>query len=167
MCCGSWGRRVGHNWATELNTPRVFRLSRILIVNYKGIENNCSNDSDSEIRWLTPNFGPAELILSVSCSVVSESLWSHELLVFPWDFPGKNSGVGWHVLLHGIFPTQGLKLHFLQLPHCRQILYCPSHQGSVTDYNALANLLITSLASNCFSGKWVNSRSCLWELLEK
>ena len=25
----------------------------------------------------------------------------------PWDFPGKNSGVGHHFLLQGIFPTQG------------------------------------------------------------
>ena len=25
-----------------------------------------------------------------------------------WDFPGKNTGVGSHPLLQGIFPTQGL-----------------------------------------------------------
>ena len=25
----------------------------------------------------------------------------------PWDFPGKNTGVGGHFLLQGIFPTQG------------------------------------------------------------
>ena len=25
----------------------------------------------------------------------------------PWDFPGKNTGVGCHFLLQGIFPTQG------------------------------------------------------------
>jgi len=41
------------------------------------------------------------------------------------DFPGKNTGVGCHALLQ-IFPTQGLKT---SLPHCRQILYCLSHQG--------------------------------------
>ena len=29
--------------------------------------------------------------------------------------------------LQGIFPTQGLDLGLL---HCRQILYCLSHQGS-------------------------------------
>ena len=32
-----------------------------------------------------------------------------------------------HFLLQGIFPTQGSKLGF---PHCRQMLYCLSHQGS-------------------------------------
>ena len=29
-------------------------------------------------------------------------------LLFPWDFPGKNPGVGCHFLLQGIFPIQGL-----------------------------------------------------------
>ena len=35
-------------------------------------------------------------------------------------FPGKNTGVGCHFLLQGIFLTQGLNLHLL---HCRKILY--------------------------------------------
>ena len=43
------------------------------------------------------------------------------------DSPGKNTGVGCHVLLYGIFPTQGSSSG---LPHCRWILYCLSHQGS-------------------------------------
>ena len=45
----------------------------------------------------------------------------------PWDFPGKNTGVSCHALLHGIFSTQGLNPGLL---HCRRILYCLSHQGS-------------------------------------
>ena len=39
----------------------------------------------------------------------------------PWDSPGKNTRVGCHCLLQGIFPTQGL---------CWWILYHLSHQGS-------------------------------------
>ena len=31
----------------------------------------------------------------------------------PWNFPGKNTGVGCHFLLSGIFPTQGPNLHLL------------------------------------------------------
>ena len=38
----------------------------------------------------------------------------------PWDFPDKNTGVGCHVLLQGIFPTQESNLGLL---HCRQILH--------------------------------------------
>ena len=41
-------------------------------------------------------------------------------LLCPWASPGKNTGVGCHVLLEGISPTQGLNLGLL---HCRQILY--------------------------------------------
>ena len=28
-------------------------------------------------------------------------------LLCPWDFPGENTGVGCHFLLHEVFPTQG------------------------------------------------------------
>ena len=43
------------------------------------------------------------------------------------DSPGKNTRVGCHALLQGIFPTQGLNPGLL---HYRQILYCLSHEGS-------------------------------------
>ena len=32
---------------------------------------------------------------------------SQESLFYTWDFLGKNTGVGCHFLLQGIFPTQG------------------------------------------------------------
>ena len=54
---------------------------------------------------------------------MSNSLRPHGLkparLPCPWDFPGKNTGVGCHSLLQGIFQTQGLNLGLL---HCSQIL---------------------------------------------
>ena len=56
-----------------------------------------------------------------------------------WDFPGKDTGVGCHFLLQGIFPTQGSNLGLL---HCRQILYCPSHQGTCYERMRLINRLI-------------------------
>ena len=43
------------------------------------------------------------------------------------DYPDKNTAVGSHALLQEIFPTQGSNPG---LPHCRQILYHLSHQGS-------------------------------------
>ena len=43
------------------------------------------------------------------------------------DSSGKNTGVGCHALLQGIFPTQGSNPG---LPLCRRILHCLSHQGS-------------------------------------
>ena len=44
------------------------------------------------------------------------------------DSPGKNTGVGCHSLLQGIFPTQGLNPGLL---HCQRILYHLSYQGSL------------------------------------
>ena len=44
------------------------------------------------------------------------------------DSPGKNTGVGCHTLLQGIFLTEGLNPGF---PHWRQILYHLNHQGSL------------------------------------
>ena len=38
-------------------------------------------------------------------------------LLCPWDFPGRNSGVGCPALLQGIFHTQGLNLCLLCLLH--------------------------------------------------
>ena len=41
-------------------------------------------------------------------------------LLSPWNFPGKSTGMGYHFLLQGIFPTQGWNPG---LPHCSQPLY--------------------------------------------
>ena len=66
---------------------------------------------------------------SVSHSVMSDSSRPHGLqparLLCPWNSPGKNTSVGSHSLLQGIFPTQGSNLGLL---HCGQILYHLSHQ---------------------------------------
>ena len=58
------------------------------------------------------------------------------------DSPGKNTGVGCQALLQGISPTQGLNPG---LPHCRQILYCLSHQGDTKlELSKLLNKLTSS-----------------------
>ena len=51
------------------------------------------------------------------------------------DSPGKNAGVGCHVLLQGIFPTQGLNPGLL---HYRQIFYHLSHQGSPFSFTVVS-----------------------------
>ena len=55
----------------------------------------------------------------LSRSVMSHSMWPHGLqparLLCPWDSPGKNTGVGCHFLLQGIFTTQGLYPGLLSL----------------------------------------------------
>ena len=48
-------------------------------------------------------------------------------LLCPWNSQGKNTGVGSHFFLQGIFRTLGSNPCLL---HRGQILYCLSHQGS-------------------------------------
>ena len=80
-----------------------------------------------------PLWGPESEKWKWSRSVMSDSLRPHGLyptrLLSPWNFPGKNTGVGYHFLLQRIFPTHGLNPGLL---HCRQTLYHLSHQGSPT-----------------------------------
>ena len=57
---------------------------------------------------------------------MSNSLWPHRLYS-PRNSPGQNTGVGSLSLLQGIFPTQGSNPGF---PHCKQIFYQLSHEGS-------------------------------------
>ena len=60
----------------------------------------------------------------------------HHCLCSSWNSPGQNTGVSGRSLLQGIFPTQGWNPG---LPHCRQILYQLSHQGSPSSKGSLNN----------------------------
>ena len=57
------------------------------------------------------------------------------------DTPGKNTGVGHHALLQGIFSNQGLNPG---LPHYRWILYCLSHQGGPTGHISMFISLVST-----------------------
>ena len=63
---------------------------------------------------------------SKSRSVMPDYLRPH-ILYSPWNSPGQNTGVDSLSLLQRIFPTQGSNPG---LPHCKQILYQLSQQGS-------------------------------------
>ena len=82
----------------------------------------------SDILWVNHS------LHVLSHSVVSDSHATHGLyparLLCLWDFSGKNTGVGGHFHLQGIFLTQGLNPGLL---HCRWILY-----RSATDPNISA-----------------------------
>ena len=53
----------------------------------------------------------------VSPSVCAQSFSRFQLFEAPWNFPNKNTGMGCHFLLQGIFPTQGLNPHLFCLLH--------------------------------------------------
>ena len=60
------------------------------------------------------------------CSTLRPHRLQSTRLLCPRDFPGKNTGVGCHFLLQGIFPTQGSNPGLL---HWQNSLLV-SHQGS-------------------------------------
>ena len=59
----------------------------------------------------------SDAILGSDTLHASDSLWPHWLqpisLLCPWNFPGKDTGVGCYFLLQGIFPNQGSNLRLL------------------------------------------------------
>ena len=61
-------------------------------------------------------------------------------LLCPWDFPGKNTGVGCHALFQGIFLTQGSSLHLIRLLHWQAGSLPPCHLGSPTWQAAFVSL---------------------------
>ena len=88
----------------------------------------------------------------LSHSVVSDSLCPHG------NSSGKNTGVGCHALLQGIFPIQGSNPGLL---HCRWILYHLSHQGSPQCINTYTHIyyicthLVLNLMETLYSKNFV------------
>ena len=76
--------------------------------------------------------GPQERAQSLqSCPTLCDPMnCSPSRLLCPWDSPGKNTGVGCHALLQGIFPTHGLNPSFLHLCTDRWVLYHLCQLGS-------------------------------------
>ena len=94
---------------------------------------------------LSPGTGPMVMILTLRDVASATQLCSVFMLsrvqlfatswtvacqaLCPWNFPWKNTGVGCHFLLQGIFPTQGLNLHLLSLQRSQADTLPLSHLG--------------------------------------
>ena len=93
----------------------IQRSLNFKILKTRGLSLGCSKCILGAVR--VKRFNSIRLKVSVSCSVVSNSLQPRGLepirLLCPWDSPGKKTGVGCHALLQGIFPTQGWNLSLM------------------------------------------------------
>ena len=107
------------------------------------------------------------------CSACAGSLSGVRLFATLWtvacqvplsmDFSGKNTGVGCHFFLQGIFPLQGSNLHFLHLPYCRCTLVAePSGKLHMLRENSLFlsgksswHLAAFSLLESCTWAAWL------------
>jgi len=102
-------------WHTEyLYTERICEMAR---AGHKGLK----SERPCVVLCLVAQLCPT-LCDPINCSPPGSSVHGNS--------PGKNTGVGCHALLQGIFPTQGSNVGLL---HCRQILYQLSYQGSLRD----------------------------------
>ena len=68
-----------------------------------------------------------------------------------WDFPGKNTGVGCHFLIHGIFPTQGSNMCLLRLLYWQEdslpLHYLGSPTIDIRDYNKARRVEMIQLST--------------------
>ena len=89
-----------------------------------------------------------------SCPTLRPHRWQPTRLLCPWDSLGKNTGVGCHVLLQGIFPTQGSNPMSHVSCIARWILY------PRTTWEALAKLTGLRLTRVCSSAAAKLLQSC-------
>ena len=59
----------------------------------------------------------------------------------PWDFPGKNTGVGCHFFLQGLFPSQGSN----HVSHIADRFFTVNHQGAPYNFRGLKVIRIKKL----------------------
>ena len=84
--------------------------------------------------WFNLNFRlkmKVKVLVTQSCPALCDAMDSILPRSLSIGFSSKNTGVGCHFFLQRIFPTQRSNSG---LPHCGQILYHLSHQGSPITY---------------------------------
>ena len=115
--------------------PAINREAASIIVALFSIEpsqyRNIPERSKRQQAWVHPQ-SCQTLCDLIDCSPPSPQTVAHQEIPGPWDFPGKNTGVGCHFLLQGIFLTQGSNSHLLLSCTGRQILYCCTTREALT-----------------------------------
>ena len=112
----------------EIGIP--WKLNRIRPPHTKASWPLCITGQSHQVLILVGKFlcgyAVAQLCLSL-CNPMDCSLPG---LLCPWSFPGKNTGVGCHFLLQGVFLTQGSNPCLLILLHWQVDCVPPCHLGS-------------------------------------
>ena len=137
---------LNSNWSYVLGFPRWLSDKGICLpmqetqekwvqsLGWEGFLEEEMATQSSILAWIIPWTQEPDGLQSTGSERVRHSWateWVRVYLICPWDSPCKNTGVGCHALLQGVVPTQGSNPGLL---HCKQILYCLSHQGSPYTY---------------------------------
>ena len=87
-----------------------------------------TSDTEKILLYVLYNRRAMLCLVAQSCPTLGDPMdYSLQCSSVHGDSPSKNTGVGCHDLLQGIFPNQGSNPGLL---HCCLFLYCLSHQGS-------------------------------------
>ena len=141
---GTQRAEYGVNTVLQYCWKEISLLVRCIIKSFNVIQSILFRNDAWWIRPTCPDFF-SYIFHSMCCCLVTKMcltlfLWPHGLEparhLCPWNFLGKNTVVGCHFLLQGIFPTQGSNRGLL---HCRQILYQLSYEGSPVTSLVFAN----------------------------
>ena len=122
------GRGRGEEWGSHLALEHQRRLANMRMKTMNRNPTTAARPTSQGFSWRSVGrWGEWGLRngkggkWSVSPSVVSDSVQPYGLqptrLLCPWGSPGRNTGVGCHALLQGIFPTQGSNPDLLCLLH--------------------------------------------------
>ena len=144
-----YGARVGgdRNCSGQGNTSQIWKVAFfVVVVNFCFLklwkyDNTLTGDlKNTEQSYKLSCFSCVRLFWDpVDCSPPGSSVHG--------DSPGKNTGVGCHALLQGIFPTQGSNPPLLCLLHCWWIFfYLLSYLGSPKLYIVSLYIIIIFLS---------------------
>ena len=112
------GRLLNHWTTREVQINAKFNIQRLSV---SSLRSRIRLECPLSLYLFTVVENLIDAIVVVSHSVMSDSLRPQVLqparLLCTWDSPGKNTGMGIHFLLQGIFPTQGSNPRLLCLLH--------------------------------------------------
>ena len=147
----SWkaiGNGSGQRWVlSACGFNRVPTMGCVILIAQAGSKAGMEEEGDTLVKALY-----ACMCVQL---VMSDSLWPPGLyparLLCPWDSPGKNTGVGCHSLLQGIFPIQGSNsCHLHWLADSSPL----NHLGSPFSYEAPSELRFIKVVKALWFRSW-------------
>ena len=99
---------VGHKDKSDI-APLFWKLYTLLVTPSVYPIGHVYECSSTKIMCVPSHFSRV-LFFVTPCTIARQ-------IPLSWDSPGKNTGVGCHALLQGIFLTQGSNSHLLHLLH--------------------------------------------------
>ena len=120
ILCGTWDPKA--NMKDGMVWPKPYTAERAGSLLDGNTYERCWGRIQDWIWKPLPQLGSDAPVKEYMCHVLScvwlfATPWTPARLLCSWNFPDKNTGVGYHFLLHGIFLIQESNPCFLHLLH--------------------------------------------------